>query len=99
MGEYSVKDFDNITTAWTAVPVTVAWNATDNAYNGASAEVAFTVDSPVYEDALDENGAKVIDSYEAAYVFKYVKTNKNAPAGAENSTATAYAVVDMNKAK
>ena len=99
LGEYSVKDFDNITTAWTAVPVTVAWNATDNAYNGASAEVAFTVDSPVYEDDLDENGAKVIDSYEAAYVFKYVKTNKNAPAGAENSTATAYAVVDMNKAK
>ena len=99
LNEYSVNNIENITTAWTAVPVTVAWNATDTAYTGTSAEVTFTVDTPVYEADLDENGAKVIDHYEAQYVFKYVKTNKNAPAGAEGAVATKYVVQDMIKAK
>ena len=97
--EFSVNDIDKITTTWTAVPVTIAWNADAAQYKGESAEITFTVDKPVYEDNLDATGNPVIASYDAYYVFKFVKINKNVPAGTEDSVAYAYSVQHMTKAK
>ena len=41
----------------------------------------------------------VIVGYSSSYVFKYVKTNKKAPVGAEGATAVSYSAVDLFKVK
>ena len=47
----------------------------------------------------NEDGSKVLVGYTASYVFKYVKTNKNAPVGAKGASTVAYsAVQDLAKA-
>ena len=95
----SVKDLDKVTTNWTKVPVTIAWDADAELYQGASNEITFTVDTPVYETELDADGKEVIGSYVAEYAFKYVKTNKNAPAGTPGASVVEYYEYNMDKAK
>ena len=98
---YSVKDFESITTEWVKVPVTIAWNDANLDFEGTSNEVAFTINTPVYDNYLkNEDGSKVLVGYSASYVFKYVKTNKNAPTSAKGVSTVAYsAVQDLTKAK
>lgn len=103
IGSCSVKDIENVTTAWTPVTVgPIAWSEDDMQWRWeSSTDVQFAVDTPVYDEYLKaEDGKPVIDSYDAQYVFKFVKTNKNAPAGAEGSVAVAFSDVQyMTKAK
>ncbi len=95
----SVKDLDKVTTNWTKVPVTIAWDADAAQYQGVSSEITFTVDTPVYETELDADGKEVIGSYVAEYAFKYVKTNKNAPAGTPGASVVEYTEYNMSKPK
>ena len=97
---YSVKDFDKITTGWTKIPVTLKWSDIYLDYEGISSEVVFKIDTPVYTtDLKNADGTEVIVGYSSSYVFKYVKTNKKAPAGAEGATAVSYSAVDLFKVK